>query len=218
MGRGSSRISAEMHLGFNTDVRVGEQAYHVQTEDRGPQYGRIDTAVYVRGRVVHKVSTSYTELEGGMQASEDVRRARVEYQHRHIIEALRGGSLVVEDAAPHVPSAPPRVERPGVVIQVLNANSWLAAGKCDLQLQVQRRDATHEGAGGARLRVFFEGIADSPEIAAHCDAEGRAEIRFPMPASAAAGAVLVVQAASDVGDGEIRFNLRARKKTPAGSV
>ena len=35
-----------------------------------------------------------------------------------------------------------------------------------------------------------------------------------MPAGAAGGAVLVVQASSDAGEGEIRFNLRARDRAP----
>ena len=207
-----------MNLGFNTDVRVGARAFHVQTEDRGPHYGKIDTAVYVRGQVVYKLSTPYADLDGGMQASEETRRARVEYQHRHVIESLRDNSIVVEDVAAPKEQPPLRVSRPGLQIQILNATSWLSAGKCDLQLQLTRRDDSHEAAGSAKITVHFEGIEDSPQITAHSDGDGRADIRFPMPASAASGAVLVVQATSDVGDGEIRFNLRARKKTPAGSV
>ena len=56
-----------MNVGFNTDVRVGGRSYHVQTEDRGAHHLKIDTAVYVGGRVVHKHSTSYSELEGGVE-------------------------------------------------------------------------------------------------------------------------------------------------------
>jgi hypothetical protein len=207
-----------MNLGFNTDVRVGERAYHVQTEDRGPHLGKIDTAVYVGGRVVHKHSTSYSELEGGIEASEPVRRVRVEEQHRHIIEALRAGTLHLDDH--EIPKQVPvqQVERSGVIVQVLNAGTWLAAGHCDLQLEVHRRDDSRGPVAGARLNVHFDGLADSPQFAAECDATGHARIQFPMPAGAAGGAVLVVQASSDAGEGEIRFNLRARKKAPAGTV
>ena len=87
-----------------------------------------------------------------------------------------------------------------------------------MQLEVRRRDDSHALAAGAKLRVFFDGLSDSPQLAADCDEKGHARIQFPMPPGAAGGAVLVVQAASEAGEGEIRFNLRARKKTPAGPV
>ena len=45
--------------GFNTDVLVGERAFHVQTEDRGPDPYMIDTAVYHNGRVLYRHSRSY---------------------------------------------------------------------------------------------------------------------------------------------------------------
>ena len=32
-----------MSSGFNTDIKVGEQVFHVQTEDRGPAHPVIDT-------------------------------------------------------------------------------------------------------------------------------------------------------------------------------
>ena len=207
-----------MNLGFNTDVHVGQRAYHVQTEDRGPHYGKIDTAVYVRGRVVHKLSTSYADLQGGMEASEEVRRARVELQHREIIESLRAGKLGLDDYQLPREVAEQVVEKPGVTIVVTNPNSWLVHGQCDLQLEVHRKDGSRALVGGAHLIVHFEGIADSPQLAARCDPNGQVRLQFPLPASAAGGAELVIRASSDAGEGEVRFSLRARKKTPAGTV
>jgi hypothetical protein len=207
-----------MNVGFNTDVRVDGRSFHVQTEDRGPHHGKIDTAVYVGGRVVHKHSTSYSEFDAGVEPTEAARRVRVEEQHRHIIDALRSGALHIEHHEPPKPTPPAPAPKPGVVIQISNATSWLAAGQCDLQLEVRRRDDSHALAAGAKLRVFFDGLSDSPQLAADCDEKGHARIQFPMPPGAAGGAVLVVQAASEAGEGEIRFNLRARKKTPAGPV
>jgi hypothetical protein len=51
-----------MSSGFNTDVQVGEQLFHVQTEDRGPNPYVIDTAVYRSGRVLLRRSTDYEPL------------------------------------------------------------------------------------------------------------------------------------------------------------
>ncbi len=208
-----------MNVGFNTDVRAGGRSFHVQTEDRGPHHGKIDTAVYVGGRVVHKHSTSYTEFDAGVEPSEEARRVRVEEQHRQIIEALRSGSLQIANLEPlKPPPPPPPAPKPGVVIQIVNATTWVAAGQCDLQLQVNRRDDSNAPVPAAKLTVHFDGISDSPHLAADCDASGHARIQFPMPHGAAGGATLVVQATSEAGEGEIRFNLRARKKTPVGTA
>ena len=48
-----------MSSGFNTDIEVGGRVFHVQTEDRGPEYFVIDTAVYHNGQVLYRHSRSY---------------------------------------------------------------------------------------------------------------------------------------------------------------
>ena len=53
-----------MNFGVNSNVRIGEALYHVQTEDRGPSHPFLDTVVYEAGRVIYKKSTSYEELTG----------------------------------------------------------------------------------------------------------------------------------------------------------
>jgi len=59
-----------MNFGFNSNVRVGDAVYHVQTEDRGPSHPFLDTVVYVAGRVVHKRSSSYQDLTDGAAKGE----------------------------------------------------------------------------------------------------------------------------------------------------
>ena len=88
-----------MSSGFNTDVRVGDQGFHVQTEDRGPSHPVIDTTVYQYGRVVHRRSSNYGHFAGSEEFSADGLRERVEEQHRVVIEELRAGTLAVEMAA-----------------------------------------------------------------------------------------------------------------------
>ena len=45
--------------GFNSDVRVGEQVFHVQTEDRGPAHPVFDTMVYQNGMVLYRRASNY---------------------------------------------------------------------------------------------------------------------------------------------------------------
>jgi len=82
-----------MSSGFNTDVRVGERVYHVQTEDRGPNRPVIDTMVYQNGRVVHRRNSNYGHFLDSPEFTPEELRERVEEQHRCVIEDLRAGNL-----------------------------------------------------------------------------------------------------------------------------
>jgi hypothetical protein len=92
--------SASMSAGFNSNVRVGEVVYHVQTEQRGAGGGVIDTVVYIAGRVIHRVKTNLHDDkardESALSASDDVALSasdRVERQHKNIIAQLESGAL-----------------------------------------------------------------------------------------------------------------------------
>ncbi len=80
-----------MSSGFNTDVKVGEHVFHVQTEDRGPSHPIIDTAVYQSGRILHRRALNYTELSESPLFTPDDLRRRVEEQHRAVIDDIRSG-------------------------------------------------------------------------------------------------------------------------------
>src|SRR5574337_1274885 len=85
-----------VHLGFNTNVRLGDIVVHVQTEDRGFGHPYIDTTVYVQGRVLHRRTTNYHDLFGPGGVSEAELQQRVEHQHRSVVEELRSGALKVD--------------------------------------------------------------------------------------------------------------------------
>src|ERR1700733_10634124 len=88
-----------MSSGFNTDVHVGDQVFHVQTEDRGPSHPVIDTAVYQHGRILHRLASSYREFAQSPDFSADGLGERVEEQHRKVIGDLRAGAFAAEIAA-----------------------------------------------------------------------------------------------------------------------
>ena len=116
-----------MSSGFNTDIKVGEQVFHVQTEDRGPAHPIIDTAVYQNGRILHRRAFNYSELSRSDSFTVEDLRFRVEEQHRAVIEDIRSGVLDTEIASA---SAATQSSRPGgIQLQLLNPGSWLSAGK-----------------------------------------------------------------------------------------
>jgi hypothetical protein len=100
-------------FGFNTEVRIGSNVFHVQTEDHGAQKHLIETTVYAGGRLVHRRKVSYEELLESPNFSESEVRSRLEDQHRAVIEELRSGALTFE-----IPPAPPKPSPKPAVTQV----------------------------------------------------------------------------------------------------
>src|SRR5580692_7785371 len=88
-----------MSSGFNTDVKVGEHVFHIQTEDRGESHPIIDTAVYQNGRILHRRVFNYASLTVSPSFTSEDLRDRVEDQHRAVIEDLRSGALDSEIAS-----------------------------------------------------------------------------------------------------------------------
>ena len=169
-----------MSSGFNTDIKVGDQVFHIQTEDRGPAHPIIDTAVYQNGRILHRRAFNYTELSRFDSFTEEDLRFRVEEQHRAVIEDIRSGALDSEIASA---SAATQATRPGgIQLQLLNPNSWLSAGKVSLEVEVSRR-ADRQPQVGANVEALIEGSLDGSSSLRH---DRRARPRpHPIPAPAA---------------------------------
>jgi hypothetical protein len=197
-----------MSSGFNTDVRIGEQVFHVQTEDYGPSRPMIDTAVYQNGRVLHRRSSNYADFSLSSAFSESSLRERVEEQHRAVIEDLRSGRLEAE-----ISSAVERANRAGgIQVELLNPRSWLSSRQVSLDVQIRRR-ADLQALAGAQVEASIEGSLDHLCHTGTSDHRGRVLIEFPLPPLGDDPA-LVIRARSDSGEEEIRFAMRPRPKTP----
>lgn len=194
------------NLGFNSKVQIGPEAYDVQTEEHGGSH-LIDTLVLSQGRVVYHHGTSYDDLAATGITDQAILRARVEKQHREIVEALREGVLSLE-------KAPPAKDK-GIAVKLLNAGSWLQQGHVSLAIEVSSKGEGHP-VSGARVEAFIEGGAGSPEShVAHTDSDGRTSVQFPFPALAEPDlAALVIRAQSSGGLGELRYQLKPKRATP----
>src|SRR5271170_5253967 len=121
--------SSAMSSGFNTDIKVGEHVFHVQTEDRGPNHPIIDTVVYQQGRILHRRASNYEQGADAAPFSAEELRRLVEEQHRSVIESLRSGALDAEIASAE---AATQASRPsGIQVQLP------PLGKGDLALVIQ---------------------------------------------------------------------------------
>jgi hypothetical protein len=212
-----------MNFGFNSNVRVGDAVYHVQTEDRGPSHPFLDTVVYVAGRVVHKRSSSYQDLTGGAAKGEALAKQlheRLSQQHHEVMAQLEAGTLPL-----HGPEGPPvkvvpAASKKELEIHLLNPKSWLASGNATLEVEL-RKKGSDQAIRGAEAVVFLEGNQDrATSTHARTDAEGRATLKFPLPAAIAEGTALVIRATTGALQGELRFLLKARSgdKTPTPSA
>jgi hypothetical protein len=201
-----------MNFGFNSNVRVGEALFHVQTEDRGPSHPFLDTVVYLSGRVIHKRSTSYEEFAAGVDEKvlAEKLHERLAQQHREVIAQLEAGTITVPGKA--APDAKNAEGEEGLVLALLNPKTWFTAGIVHLEISLQEKISRKQIAD-ADVQAFLEhgkhrtACADS-----RTDSKGLATLEFPMPASVPDGASLVVRATDNYLLGELRFRLKSKRQ------
>ena len=192
-----------MKFGFNSKTQVGADLYDVQTEDRGVSHPFIDTLVLTKGRVVYRHSTSYEDLAASGALDQAILRARVEKQHRDILDALRAGALSLDKSA---------AKKEGIAVKLLNAGSWLESGNVSLDIEVSSKGGG-QPVTGAKVEAFIEGGGDAPESHfAHTDVDGRTSLQFPFPNLAEPSlAALVIRAHAAESLGELRYQLKPKR-------
>src|SRR5215831_3391689 len=121
-----------MQFGHNTNVKVGERLYHVQTEDHGAGQALIETAVYLRGRVVHRRKNHYSDLLPLDAKKEVVLKQRVDDQHYQIEEELRTGALKFPTTAVEQAATP----GPKLKLRIQNPAAWLKGRRAALKVRV----------------------------------------------------------------------------------
>jgi hypothetical protein len=193
-----------MKFGFNSKVQVGSDAYDVQTEDRGASHPFIDTMVLTHGRVVYRHSTSYEDLAASGALDQAILRARVEKQHREILEALHAGALSLEKVSPG--------KQEGIAVKLLNAASWLESGHVSLDIEVSSKGGG-QPVTGAKVEAFIESGAGAPEsYFGQTDASGRTILQFPFPTlNEQSLAALVIRAQAAESLGELRYQLKPKR-------
>ena len=202
-----------MSSGYNTDILVRGRVFHVQTEDRGPEYFVIDTAVYHNGQVLYRNSRGYEHFAKSAEFNPHDLRERVEEQHRCVIEDLQSGVLDAEIAAAFDKLA----RAAGIQVQLVNTKSWLSAGEVSLELEtVRRADLAPEP--DVEVEVTIEGAGQDATYCGRSDDCGRLVLRFPLPSLGKDDLTLVIRASSEAGHDEIRFGVRAKPRVPAGAA
>ena len=81
-----------MIFGFNTEIKLGDTAYHVQSEAREKNL-LLQTQVFVKGRCVGKLATSYAARAAAPGFSEEQMHELLKQQHRVFVKAAREGRI-----------------------------------------------------------------------------------------------------------------------------
>jgi hypothetical protein len=209
---------SRMLFGHNSNVTVGADVVHVQTEDRGTGHAFIDTTVHWHGRILHRRTNNYRDLLPLDEEKEKALKARLDDQHRLVIEEIRTGALKLTFPAPpaaqrkDVPLAPnARPAGPaGLKVELINAKTWLSGKHATLQLMV--RDAVGNAAAGAEAKALVEGAEGIAEFSTLTGDDGAAMLQFEMPQLSGAEVALVIEASRNGAKGHLRFLLRAKPR------
>lgn len=215
--------SAAMIFGHNTNVKLGDLVFHVQTEDRGEFHTLIDTTVYYHGRVLHRRTNNYLDLLPLNDDRREALRLRLEDQHITVIEEIRSGVLQLpapktrsESSGGFIPPPCEDMSNPHasvhrkLLLELTNPKSWLAGKHVNLLLTVREEDG--EPANGAHIRVEIEGSENHVPLQTESSAMGQAQLEFEMPKITRPNAALVIHAENHSAKGQLRFALRAKPR------
>ena len=220
-----------MVFGHNSNLKLGSNTLHVQTEDRGAAHALIDTTVYYQGRVLHRRTNNYHDLLPMNEENQQALKSRVDEQHRTVLEAIRSGELQLAIPQPTSASANAAsgnshgaganseeqpaavVHAPKLVLELLNARSWLAGKQATLHVVVKEEGGAN--IAGANVTAEIEGSTGHPLISSHTGEGGQATIVFEMPKLTGAEPALVIRAEVNKATAHLRFSLRAKPRVPA---
>ena len=209
-----------MAFGHNSNVTIAGDTYHVQTEERGAAQALIDTTVYLRGRVLHRRTNSFSDLLPLNSDREQALKLRVDTQHRSVVDEIRSGKLRLSggnDAKGATPQAATGASAasPVLHLELLNAKTWLSGKHASLQIVVN--DHAKKPVERATVMARVEGAAEPAAFSAEANLLGRAKLEFEMPPLVGPEVALVVEASKGKARGRLRFQLRAKPRVPSAS-
>ena len=197
-----------MIFGFNTDIKVDETVYHVQSEAREAEK-LLQTQVFVKGYCIGKRAVSYAAAEASGE-SEEARHDKLRDQHRKVVQAIREGhvdtvieaasSKVAAAATPAAPSAPTHaVETPASKSLDLKFLGSERPTHEALQLRFHVESAGNAVEGAILIAEILpdskvaETFSGGGPMQAHSNPGGLVELLLPIPPDAQGEATLVVQ-------------------------
>jgi hypothetical protein len=185
-----------MIFGFNTDVKVGDTVYHVQSEARKADQ-LLQTQVFVRGRCIGKKATSYAEQVSSPEFNDDRMHEMLKSQHKTILEAVREsrveGMLEKSDSV-RIPA--PAGSSNGGELSLTWDNAHSVYKENNLHLLFTVTEAGKPVTGATLISKFLIANSQEPPIfsQATTDENGSADMKIFLDEAALADAAVLVQA------------------------
>ena len=185
-----------MIFGFNTDVKVGDTVYHVQSEARKHDQ-LLQTQVFVRGRCIGKKATSYAEHMGSADFNDDRMHEMLKSQHKTILEAVRESRVEgMLEKADSVRITPPAASSNGGELSLTWDNAHSVYKENNLHLLFTVTEAGKPVTGATLISKFLVANSQEPPIfsQATTDENGSADMKIFLDEAALADAAVLVQA------------------------
>lgn len=81
----------DMELSLNSDINLGNDSFHVQTEDWGVASPYIVSRIYKNGAVLKSIKTPYSEIVDAPIWDKHAVELAVKSQHDQLVEQLLTG-------------------------------------------------------------------------------------------------------------------------------
>jgi len=131
-----------MIFGFNTDVKIGNTVYHIQSEARIAEL-LLQTMIFVHGTCIGKHGSSYAERLSHPEFSDHMIHELLKEQHRSVLQMVREGRI---DDFLRSTAEIQDTQGDGLVLQWLNADAAAGTEQFSMRLSVTDSGRAAEGA------------------------------------------------------------------------
>ena len=175
-------------FGFNTDIKLGDAVYHVQSEARQADL-LLQTLVFVKGQCVGKRAVSYAQKISEPDFSDEAMHELLKAQHKAMLDALQQGrtELALGNA-----NEIQDVGEGGLTLKWTNPSQLSDGASVSMSFQVLDAGRAVAGAG---IEVGATSLTQAPSLAnGITDSEGGATLTVALTNEVSQESAVMVRA------------------------
>jgi hypothetical protein len=175
-------------FGFNTDIKLGDVVYHVQSEARQADL-LLQTLVFVKGQCVGKRAVSYAQKISEPDFSDEAMHELLKAQHKAMLDALQQGrtELALGNA-----NDIQDVGEGGLTLKWTNPSQLSDGASVSMSFQVLDAGRAVAGAG---IEVGATSLSEAPSLASGItDSEGGATLTVALTNEVSEESAVMVRA------------------------
>jgi hypothetical protein len=174
-------------FGFNTDVKLEDSTYHVQSEARQADL-LLQTMVFVKGQCVGKRTTSYAHRTAQTDFSEEATHELLKLQHKTMVDTIQQGDVAT---ALQMTGDVEDVEGDGLALGWIGSPAF-QDGSLTVRLFVSDKGVP---VPSAKIWIMHSTSSDNPMIMTTAtSADGHADLNVPINSEIEAEQAVMVRA------------------------